>query len=196
MGNEAKFDSIAARYDTRERIAIAAVIADKIRAHVGEAADKTMMDYGCGTGLVGLSLLDVFKSVLFVDASEKMTAAVAAKSARSQTLCADIMTSDIPAADCIILVQVLLHEHDTRTLLSRLQSALTGGGHLLVVDFDLNERVSHPDVHNGFDKKLLRGMLTELGYSVSFAETFYHGKEMFMGQDASLFLLDAEKAKD
>ncbi|MDR0434555.1 MAG: class I SAM-dependent methyltransferase [Gracilibacteraceae bacterium] len=194
MGNINKFDGIAAQYDTPERAAVASVIAGRIRACVGAAPDKTAIDYGCGTGLVGLQLLDIFKSILFVDASENMLAAVAGKNASARTLRADIMAgARLPAADYILLVQTLLHEKDTRALLARLCGALNEGGRLLLVDFDKNQRVSSPDIHNGFDRRELAGILEKLGCRLNSAETFYHGENLLMGRDASLFLMDAEK---
>jgi predicted TPR repeat methyltransferase len=194
MGNIAKFDSIAALYDTPERDKIAAVVADKIRARIGNASDKSAIDYGCGTGLVGLRLLDVFKSILFADASENMLAMVTEKNSAAETLHTDIMTDmRLPGVDYILLVQTLLHEKDTRTLLLRLCGALNEGGHLLIVDFAKNERVYSPDVHSGFDTHELTGTLEGIGCRVNNAETFHHGNNMFMGQDASLFLIDAEK---
>ncbi|MDR0423938.1 MAG: class I SAM-dependent methyltransferase [Clostridiales Family XIII bacterium] len=194
MGNIDKFDGIAAQYDTPGRVAAAAAIAGRIRVCVGAATGKTAIDYGCGTGLVGLQLLDIFKSVLFVDASENMLAAVTGKNPYAQTLCADIMSgARLPSADYILLVQTLLHEKDTRTLLARLCGVLNEGGRLLVVDFDKNQRVSSPDIHNGFDRRELVGILEGLGCRVNGADTFYHGENMLMGQDASLFLMDAEK---
>jgi 2-polyprenyl-3-methyl-5-hydroxy-6-metoxy-1,4-benzoquinol methylase len=199
MGNIAIFDSAAKQYDTPERVEIAAAIADKIRAHIGGAAKKSAIDYGCGTGLVGLRLLDVFSSVLFVDASENMISVVREKIKRGDVpnaaaLCADIMANAPPlAADCILLIQVLLHEKDTRSLLSRLRAALNEGGRLLIVDFDRNENVSSPDIHSGFGQSELAGTLTLSGYDVNYADTFYWREKMFMAQDASLFLLDAVK---
>jgi predicted TPR repeat methyltransferase len=193
MGNTDKFDSIAMVYDTPKRAETAAVIADKIRVSIGGASGKTAIDYGCGTGLVGLRLLDMFRSVLFVDASKNMLAEVKRKNGSAQTLCADIMRgSRLPGTDYVLVVQTLLHEKDTRELLSRLSALLNDGGHLLIVDFDKNEEARSPDIHNGFNKISLADILTDLGLIIRSAETFYHGKDMLMGRDASLFLIDAE----
>ncbi|MDR1559877.1 MAG: hypothetical protein LBS84_09325 [Clostridiales bacterium] len=98
----------------------------------------------------------------------------------------------LPGTDYIFLVQTLLHEKNTRALLLRLRSALNQNGHLLIVDFEKNECVSSPDVHNGFEIRDLINILTEIGLYVNNAEIFYHGNDMFMGKDASLFFIDAE----
>lgn len=69
MGNSEKFNLIAGRYDTPERIETARIIADTISAYAQDGKEKSAIDYGCGTGLVGMELLGDFKSMLFVDAS-------------------------------------------------------------------------------------------------------------------------------
>lgn len=56
MGNIEKFDCIASQYDTFDRIEVAKIIADTIRTYVIDGKGKSAIDYGCGTGLVGMQL--------------------------------------------------------------------------------------------------------------------------------------------
>jgi predicted TPR repeat methyltransferase len=199
MGNIDKFDMIAEQYDTPERITVAKRIADTIREYVADGASKSAIDYGCGTGLVGLRLLDVFSSMLFVDASENMVRQVKSKLQRlgakaTETLCYDFMTG-VPAglkADCIIAVQVLLHEIDVAMLLAHLRDALNDGGQLIVVDFDKNGNVTSPEVHGGFEQEDLADILYGLSFSKIRSETFYYGEKLLLNQDASLFIMAAD----
>lgn len=200
MGNIEKFDFMADRYDTAERIETAKIIADTIRGYVIDGKDKAAIDYGCGTGLVGLRLLDAFKSVLFVDAANNMAEQVRQKLERlevknAEALCCDFMAEAplVLKADYIFLVQVLLHEKDTAELLTRLHSILSEGGHLLIVDFDKNENVASSEVHNGFEQEELAGVLRGISFSSVESKTFYKGEKIFMNQDASLFIIDAVK---
>ncbi len=200
MGNIDKFDIAASRYDTAERIETAHIIADRIRRIVADGRGKKAIDYGCGTGLVGLRLLDVFDSVLFVDASANMIEQLRAKlknmdANNADTLCCDFMAGCPQglSADVILVVQVLLHEKDTAALLTRLKSVLPSGGQLIIVDFDKNDRIVSDEVHNGFVQQELKSMLSALGFSHVRSETFYHGEKMFMGQDATLSVLEGVK---
>lgn len=200
MGNIEKFDLAASRYDTAERIEIANVISGTIRKYITGGENKTAIDYGCGTGLVGLSLLDVFKSILFADASKNMVEQVGQKIEKLQAKNADALCFDLLAecpqglqADYIIMVQVLLHEKHVKPLLTRLFSILNEGGHLLIVDFDKNVNIVSDEVHNGFEQGELAGILQEISFSHVDSKTFYHGEKIFMNQDASLFILDAER---
>lgn len=72
MGNTDKFDSIAGMYDTPDRILTAKVSAEAIREYIGDAKGKNAVDFGCGTGLVGMNLLNDFNSMLFLDTSPNM----------------------------------------------------------------------------------------------------------------------------
>ncbi len=62
MGNTDKFEMIATMYDTPDRIHIAKLSADAIQEYLVNTKDKSAIDFGCGTGLVGMILLEEFKS--------------------------------------------------------------------------------------------------------------------------------------
>lgn len=193
------FDEMAARYDTPQRVQVANVIASALREKLTSCADKCAIDYGCGSGLVGLPLAARFGSMLLVDTSEPMVALVKEKIERlglnnAETLCADF-TDEIPiglSADYILMTQLLLHIPDTENILRRMFSALRPGGHLLIVDFDKNEAVPSDRVHNGFVKADLIELMERIGYVNVSAKTFHEVERYFMNQDATLFLLEAE----
>lgn len=62
-----------------------------------------------------------------------------------------------------------------------------------MVDFDKNENIQHPTVHNSFSHEELKETLAEVGFSSTEMRTFYHGKQIFMKQDASMFLASSVK---
>ncbi|MDF2906292.1 MAG: methyltransferase type 12, partial [Herbinix sp.] len=166
MGNTDKFEMIANVYDTPERIHIAKVSAEAIREYLVNANDKNAIDFGCGTGLVGMSLLEEFHSVLFLDTSQNMIQQMKQKITdlkiqNVDTLCFDL-EQDAPTdihADYIFMAQVLLHIQDIEFVLSRLYEVLNDGGHLLIVDFDQNDEIASDLVHNGFDQKELADLM-------------------------------------
>jgi len=54
MGNTDKFETIANIYDNPERIQIAKISSDAIREYLVDTNSKNAIDFGCGTGLVGI----------------------------------------------------------------------------------------------------------------------------------------------
>jgi len=91
------------------------------------------------------------------------------------------------------MAQVLLHIGDVELVLSRLYDVLNEGGHLLIVDFNKNEKISSEIVHNGFEQTELVNIMTKIGYKNAQSKTFYTGSKIFMGHDASMFILDSQK---
>ncbi|WP_026679509.1 class I SAM-dependent methyltransferase [Fictibacillus gelatini] len=202
MGNTDKFEMIANKYDTPERIQIAKVASDAIRNFLVDPKSKNAIDFGCGTGLVGMNLLNEFNSMLFLDTSQNMINQVRGKITNfniqnADTLCFDIEKESLKDihADYIFMNQVLLHIHDVKLVLSRLFDALNENGHLLIVDFNKNEKIVSDIVHNGFNPEELANIMTKIGYRDIQFKTIYSGSKIFMGHDASMFILDSKKVQ-
>jgi len=194
------WEQMACKYDTEDRVNIAEIIVQAIRLELKETSEKSALDYGCGTGLVGLGLIDLFKSMLFVDTSPQMLEQVNQKIQKSHiesavTLCCDFLTEIPPVlqVDYVIMSQVLLHIRNIQLILNKLYDILKIGGHLIVVDFDKNESIISDKVHNGFEQETLISLVKQIGFVSANAYTFYSGKGIFMNKDASLFILNAIK---
>ena len=194
------WEEMASRYDTEERVNIAKIIVQAVRSELKDTKEKTALDYGCGTGLIGLGLTDLFQSMLFVDPSAQMIDQVNRKIKSGhiecvRTWCCDFI-EEVPITlqvDYAIMSQVVLHIKNSRLILTKLYNVLKEEGHLLIVDFDKNESITSDKVHNGFEQTELIELLKQIGFSSASAHTFYRGKEIFMNKDASLFILNAIK---
>lgn len=77
-------------------------------------------------------------------------------------------------------------------LLQQLVTQLNSNGLLIIVDFDKNENVNHPNIYNGFEQKDIQKSLRTIGLSNIDSHTFYQGKNIFMNKDASLFLASGQ----
>ena len=161
---------------------------------------KSAIDFGCGTDLVGMNLLSEFESMLFLDTSENMLHIIEEKISEAdawnvRTLCFDFESSsqhDL-RADYIFMAQMLLHIQDYEALLAKLHAVLNDEGHLLIVDFNKNDKVVSDLVHRGFDQEQLQESLLKIGYKDIRSENIYSGSKLFMNQDASLFIMCAKK---
>ncbi|MEK3906485.1 class I SAM-dependent methyltransferase [Oceanobacillus sp. FSL W7-1309] len=193
------FEQLAKKYDTEERMELANVIVKEVKAEIQNSKSKSLLDYGSGTGLIGLELSDLVDSVLLVDSSEQMLKVAQAKITHRGITNANVLYSDftkeIPElkADIILMSLVLLHIPDTKKILQALFHILNDGGKLVIIDFDKNDKISHPKVHNGFSHAELKEILAEVGFKSSDVKTFYHGKQIFMKQDASMFISSSIK---
>lgn len=193
------FEQLAKKYDTENRRELAEVIVKKVRPMLQDKKSKSVIDYGSGTGLVGLAIADLVDSILLVDASEQMLSLAEGKIAQQKlgkvkTLQADL-TKETPTlkADIVLMSLVLLHIPNTELILERIFSILNEDGQLIIVDFDKNDKVTHPKVHNGFSQQELEEKLCNAGFKPIERRTFYHGEKVFVNEDASLFIANSRK---
>lgn len=193
------FEQIAKRYDTEERIELAKVIVNEVRPELRNSQSKSLIDYGSGTGLISLELSDLVHSILLVDSSKQMLEVAKAKISRkgianAKTLYSDFTqeTSELKA-DIVLMSLVLLHIPDTNKILQELFGILNDGGKLIIIDFDKNDKIQHPKVHNGFSHEELKKRLSDIGFKSTEMKTFFHGRRIFMNQDASMFISSSIK---
>ncbi len=190
---------MAKRYDTEERMALAKVIEKEVKLELQNSKSKSLIDYGSGTGLVSLELAELVESILLVDSSKQMLEVAEAKIAQKGITNANVRYADFTKetpelkADIVFMSLVLLHIPDTTKIIQELFHILNDGGKLLIVDFDKNDNISHPKVHNGFSHDELKEKLAEVGFQSTEIRTFYHGKQIFMNQDASMFIATCNK---
>ncbi len=204
MGNTEKFDSMASNYDTTERVSIAYLSSQAINQALNNGNSskyKTALDFGCGTGLVGLDLINNFEEILFMDTSINMLNVVDEKInllglSNAKTIHLDLEANENLdlniAVDCIFMCQVLLHIENYIPVLDKLKNMLAPNGVIFIVDFDKNFNISSDLVHNGFDQEKLKAEFKSLGFTKINSSNFHSGEKIFMNQDATMFLLRAE----
>lgn len=193
------FEQMSNRYDSEERIELAKIVSDEVKTELRDSKSKSLIDYGSGTGLVSLALADLVDSVLLVDSSQQMLEVAKEKIVHKGITNAEVLFSDFTKetpemkADIVLMSLVLLHIPDTKAILKELFNVLNDGGKLIIVDFDKNEKVSHPKVHNGFLHEELESKLSEVGFKSIEMKTFHHRERVFVNQDASMFIASSIK---
>lgn len=193
------FEQMAKRYDTVERLELAKVIVQAVRPELQNSKSKSLMDYGSGTGLISLELSDLVDSILLVDSSKQMLEVAKAKISQKEITNSKVLYSDFSKetsefkVDIVLISLVLLHIPDTKKILQELFNTLNGGGKLIIIDFDKNDKVNHPKVHNGFSHKEMQKSLSEVGFKSIEMKTFHHGNRIFVNEDASMFISSSIK---
>ena len=179
-----RFDTAAADWDKKDsRLELAGAIAARIARlplHEGMQA----MEYGCGTGLVGLALAPRLGSLVAADSSAGMLETLRAKIAEQGITNVFPRHLDLHHEDCgqdfdlIFSAMTLHHLADVPTILKKFVHCLKPGGILVLADLDEEDGSFHQDnpegvAHHGFNRRHLAGDLETLGLSRVQSETVH-----------------------
>lgn len=175
-------DAFAARASEWDANPVRAALQRAFRAEVlAEAAGLLpggrVLELGCGTGAVGLSLAGEIGpqgELLFVDTSPAMLAVLRGKLAQRPGLRARVFEGELEAlalpeggVDLALTLMALHHVADVPALLRALRRALKPGGLLLAGDLLSEDGSFHgpdPVAHNGFDPGELAGLCAQCGF--------------------------------
>lgn len=196
--NENVFNNMANNYDTDSRKQLSDIIRLEISKYIPDnCSNSILLDYGGGTGLVSLPIAEIFKNVIIADTSKSMLEVALSKINSGNISNASVSLVDdtilLPNADIVIISLVLIHIPNTGAILKKIYEILNPNGKIIIVDFDKNEKVNHPKVHNGFQHKELKSILEKEEFKNITIENFYSANNLFMKEDATLFIAQAEK---
>lgn len=177
------FDRQAAFWDANpSKLERAQKTAEQIRA-LKLTQRERLIDYGCGTGLLGLQLTDYFEQVCLVDSSAEMLQVAQQKISRNQIdnaqVCQAQKLSDIPfKASAISCLMVLHHIHDLATFFREAWERLSPQGVMIIADLYAEDGSFHQDVagfsgHNGFDTEKLSEIMTNSRLEVVTCHHYY-----------------------
>ena len=202
-----KFDKAASEWDSKPR---RVQVAETISAAMGRlplSREMDAMEYGCGTGLVGIPLASSLGRLTAIDTSRGMLDEVEKKItsgglANVRTLQCDLLTEDYRQNhDFIFCAMTLHHVEDARGLLRRFTELLNPGGYLAVADLVTEDGSFHgPSAegikHHGFNPERLKTFLADLGL-VDLRSDIIHTiiKEEQDNREFPVFLLSGRKRK-
>jgi ubiquinone/menaquinone biosynthesis C-methylase UbiE len=170
------FDARAATWDDDPaKVSRAREVAEAIRAAVPVSPAMSVLEYGCGTGLLGLALAPHVARVAMADSSDGMLEVLRRKleagaAPNGTALKLDLEREPLPADRYHLVCSLLTlhHVHDLDRVLGQLRVALLPGGTLCVADLDAEDGSFHghgADVHRGFDRAALAARLRAAGFS-------------------------------
>lgn len=168
------FDAAAATWDENpHRVKMTREIGEALCAAVPLTPEMDALEIGCGTGLMTMLLQPQVRSILAVDTSEGMLAALRAKLESAQVtnvkpLNLDLTVADPPCpVDLVYSVMTFHHIPDPAALLQRLQPFLRPGAYVAVADLDAEDGSFHGGrdgvAHNGFSAEQMQEMLASAG---------------------------------
>jgi ubiquinone/menaquinone biosynthesis C-methylase UbiE len=178
MSADRDFDKIAASWDENPaRVKLAKDIAGALSKQVVWTPDMSVMDFGCGTGLLTLELEPLVHSITGVDSSQGMLDILNQKIARLnlsnvKTLLVDSGKGEMLSGsyDLIVSNMTLHHIKEIQPLFDQFSRITAPGGCLGVADLDLDDGQFHDDntgvFHFGFDRTALHKIFAKAGYHV------------------------------
>ncbi len=196
------FDDAAQGWDTPMRQVRAKILAALIRNSWKERPDS-VLDFGCGTGLIAFELREYAGMVYGYDASSEMGRVFQEKRAALEAdnvrfLNAEEMRSR--TYDVIFSSMVMHHIPDVEAEISGLKRLLKPGGRLIWIDLDVEDGSFHADDpdfqgHNGFSRDEVKSILTNRGFRDIRVGTVFEGEKQLSGGAVpySLFKAVAER---
>lgn len=181
MPNE--FDTAAQNWDQEQyRHDRAKAVADQIRQQVTLTPQMHVLEFGCGTGLLGFNLLSAAASVTFADSSEGMLIQVnekirAAGITNAETLFIAPEQLRFPQMyDGIVSLMTLHHIEHYDATIRDLVAHLRPNGFLGLSDLDAEDGSFHghkETAHHGLDREHLKQIFRECGLTQIIASTPY-----------------------
>jgi 2-polyprenyl-3-methyl-5-hydroxy-6-metoxy-1,4-benzoquinol methylase len=171
--------------------------------------EMEVLDYGCGTGLLGLYLLPHVASVTGADNSSGMLEVLQGKIVRGglehmKTMRLDLEHDAVPGDryDLIVTNMTLHHMADVEKTLRGFRQLLRPQGMLCLADLNTEPGTFHTAAaavsvhHHGFDRQKLKNLLAKVGFTqakdstaVSFTKPVEVGGEAAF----SIFLITAQR---
>jgi len=203
MTQTQRFDQEAATWDDNpRRVRLAKAVAQTIAQRVPLSGAMTVLDFGCGTGLLTLRLQPLVGSITGADTSPGMLGMLARKVEEQalDTVESFLLKPEEAFAlkgtyDLIVSSMTLHHVADVAALFRRFRAHLGAGGRVALADLDREDGSFHgssEDVfHLGFERAAILALLSEAGFAEAETTTAYEIRRN--GRDYPVFLATARR---
>ncbi|MCE0494423.1 class I SAM-dependent DNA methyltransferase [Vibrio salinus] len=177
------FDKAAGLWDKDPmKVDRAATTARKIKSLCFHSTNS-VVDFGSGTGLLGVHLKDIFDHVHLVDSSSEMLRIADEKIAKANisnisTHCVDKLSKLGTRFSAVTTLMVLHHIDNIKAFFAEAFSALEENGTLIIADLYKEDGSFHKSNasfsgHNGFDTSELSEIAEQAGFSVESVEPYF-----------------------
>jgi len=196
------FDKQAATWDeSAYRTERASSIAGRIRELIPVQNDFSVMEFGCGTGLLGFNFIDSVNRITFADTSTGMLRQIGEKADKrgiknyaTLNLAENGITDKY---DIILSLMALHHIENTEDTVVNLLHHVSDRGYICLCDLAVEDGSFHfPEIvpHNGIDREKLASIVSTNGYEVFFNDIVHITEKIVNGEkrDYPVFLLAAK----
>lgn len=172
------FNEVANSWDNPEKIERSKRFANEIKKAIRLDNNLDIMDFGCGTGVLGFEFIENAKSLLGIDTSQGMLDVYNEKAknlsnVESKNINLEVDTLD-RTFDLIVSSMAFHHLDHPEKMLSKFSKMLNSGGEILIIDLETEDGSFHPDndgmgvKHFGFSEDDLSQWTSDLGLKLSF----------------------------
>ena len=175
-----RFDNVAQDWESKaSRVLIAKSSVDNIIETISLKPDFKILDYGCGTGLIGFGLSNETNTVIGMDYSIGMVEKFNSKAkelgfTNISAIQHNINEQELPQNefDLIAISMTLHHIKDTEMFIKKAKSSLKNGGHLCINDLVKEDGTFHDEhknegvEHFGYDKEELCNLIKNNGFEI------------------------------
>ena len=179
------FDEKAKTWDREDRVIREKEVEKEIISGLELPKESSVMEFGCGTGLVSFNLIENFDKITLIDSSQGMIDVVNEKiesyNAKNMVAtCMDFTKGERPNEkfDFIYNSMVLHHIPDTKAIVFDFYKRLKKKGILAIVDLDNEDGSFHGKEHDfnghlGFNQEELTDLLVDTGFEIIESKSFY-----------------------
>jgi len=181
------FQFKAANWDSNPiRVAQAEKFFRKITEIIPLKPTDTVMDFGCGTGLVGLQFTPYVDKIIMADNSAAMLAvlqekitSLAIEPSKFEILSAPIKQFSNSEIDVVVSLMTFHHIEKPEVEINELYQKIKPGGYIAIGDLVTEDGNFHEEkvAHNGFDPQILINYLQVAGFKLIFNDIFNHLKK-------------------
>ncbi|THB71665.1 MAG: class I SAM-dependent methyltransferase [Desulfovibrio sp.] len=161
--------------DNPERVRMAEEFSREVEKLFAFTPETVAMDFGCGTGLIGLRLAPRVKKLYMVDSSQAMLAVLRSK-LDSENI-ANVVVSSAPlgkavektSLDLVFSSMALHHVDDLPKLFTDMHAVMKPGAALIIGELLAEDGSFHGDKavpHHGFVPEELAALMEERGFEV------------------------------
>ncbi len=173
--NKNRFDAAAAEWDKNQtRVNMATKITSQIIKNIPLQSNHTVMDFGCGTGLVGLNIAPLVAKLVGADLSSEMLKNFKAKAQMQGLQNVEALEVDSNSDlgenryDAIVSAMTIHHIEKPNELFGKFTKAIKKGGYLGVADLAKEDGSFHSDnagvYHFGFTTEEFSEFFTKNGF--------------------------------
>jgi 2-polyprenyl-3-methyl-5-hydroxy-6-metoxy-1,4-benzoquinol methylase len=201
--NTEYFDARASVWDQKkERAERAGIIYKKIISLINVNANSNLLDFGCGTGLLGFNFIGDVKTVTFADTSDAMLEQVNKKAAEKEITNYQIKNSadnsELEMYDAVVSLLALHHIENIQKTVGSLAACIKPDGYIALSDLDIEDGSFHyPEVapHNGIDRNEILVILEQNNCKMICNEVVYTNEKIINGRTKKypIFLIIGKK---